>query len=117
VATVAIRSAARDRRERALSYAERARRAREDLVPLRARLVRETLREYNAMQIGAFDVLAARRLELAAGREALELLEMAWLARLDLEELCAGAFGGHTARAEPSGHDQAPAETSGARGH
>jgi hypothetical protein len=47
---------------------------------------------YNAMQIGAFDVLAARRQEIRAARERLVTLREAWKTRLDLEQLLAGGL-------------------------
>jgi hypothetical protein len=40
---------------------------------------------YNAMQIGAFEVLDAKQRETEARREHVEALEDAWLARIDLE--------------------------------
>ena len=61
-------------------------------LPLRSRLLRETLQNYNAMQIGAFAVLSARQQELLAVREHLAAQREAWLARLQLEELLAGSF-------------------------
>ncbi len=89
---VEVRSAARLLRERARSLAESARFARTTSVPLHARLVRETVQNYNAMQIGAFAVLAARREELRAQREAAALARDARLAEIDLDELLAGSL-------------------------
>jgi hypothetical protein len=62
------------------------------VVPLRTRHVRETVQQYNAMQIGALEVLAARRLEAAARREETETVRDARIARIDLEELLAGSL-------------------------
>jgi outer membrane protein, heavy metal efflux system len=89
---VEIRSAARLLRERSLSLRDRAVYVRQVLVPLRSRLVRETLQNFNAMQIGAFEVLRVKQQEAEAGREYVEGLRDAWLARLDLAELVAGSL-------------------------
>jgi cobalt-zinc-cadmium efflux system outer membrane protein len=87
---VETRSAARVFRERLLARSERAIYLRQVHLPVRARLVQETLQNYNAMQIGAFEVLLAKQQEIQAGREYVETLRDAHLARLDLEELIAG---------------------------
>lgn len=87
---VEIRSAARTFRERIIALADRTAYVKDVLLPLRARLVGETLQYYNAMQIGAFDVITAKQQEIEAGGEYIELMREARLARLDLEELLAG---------------------------
>jgi hypothetical protein len=87
-----VRAAARALRERAIALRDRVAYIRTVHLPIRHRLVRETLQYYNAMQVGAFDVLLAKQEEIAAGQELLETLRDAWLARLDLEELLAGSF-------------------------
>lgn len=89
---VDIRAAARTLREAVAASAERSVYARTVLVPLRARLTRETLRDFNAMQVGVFDVLVARRGELEAERQALAALGESSLAALDLLELVTGRF-------------------------
>ncbi len=87
---VEIRSAARVFRERLLARSERAMYLHDVHLPVRARLVQETLQNYNAMQIGAFEVLLAKQQEIEAGRQYVETLRDAHLARLDVEELIAG---------------------------
>jgi cobalt-zinc-cadmium efflux system outer membrane protein len=110
-----VRSAARRLADRAGTLRDRERALRETYLPLRARLVVETLQSYNAMQIGAFDVLRAKELERDAEREHVETLRDAWLARLDLQELLAGAL--PRARAEASGTPEAASGPSEAKGH
>ncbi|HLU40056.1 MAG TPA: TolC family protein [Planctomycetota bacterium] len=95
---VEIRAAARLLRDRFVHACERLAFVTGELLPARARFVRETLQNYNAMQIGAFTVFAARRAELLAEREHLEALRDAWLARIDLEELLAGSYDPRAAR-------------------
>lgn len=106
---VEIDSAARQLHERARSANARATSIREVELPLAARLVRETLRNYNAMQIGVFDVLLARQQQSEAARSYVETLREAWLARMDLEELLAGSLNRARIAAEPaaSGHSSA----------
>lgn len=89
---VEVRSAARRFRERFDTLRRRADYLRIVLVPLRARLVRETLQNYNAMQIGAFEVLRVKRDAIEAEHEYLETLRDARLAGLDLQELLAGSL-------------------------
>jgi cobalt-zinc-cadmium efflux system outer membrane protein len=61
-------------------------------VPARERLVTATLQNYNAMQIGAFDVIAAQRALDDAKRERVWVAQEVALARLDLAELLAGSL-------------------------
>ena len=82
--------------------AARAQRVREIELPLHARLVQETVQQYNAMQVGAFDVLDARVDELAAAQRAGQLELDAERAALDLAELLAGGAPGR-ARADAMG--------------
>ncbi len=92
---IAIRSAARVLRMRAESLRLREAHARTTLLPLSQRLVRETLRDYNAMQIGAFEVLESKRRDLEARRNHVRLRGGALEAQLDLAELLAGNFDAH----------------------
>jgi cobalt-zinc-cadmium efflux system outer membrane protein len=106
---VEIRSAARTYRDRVASLRDRARYLKDTYLPLRTKLLRETLANYNAMQVGAFEVLLAKQQELDAQREYVETLHLAWNARLDLEELLAGSYRAPRAAGEaepaPSGHE------------
>ena len=63
-------------------------------LPLRNRVVTETVKQYNAMQIPASRVLAERAGELAAEREHLMAKVMTAKAKLNLLELLAGGPGG-----------------------
>lgn len=89
---VEIRSAARRLRERVIALSDQVRYIRAEELPKSKRLVRETLRNYNAMQIGAFGVFVARQQEIEAMRNYVETLCAAWSARIDLEELLAGSL-------------------------
>ncbi|MFN9785062.1 MAG: TolC family protein [Planctomycetia bacterium] len=89
---VEVRSAARTFRDRVRSLRAAEAQARNELVPAERRLVEETLRNFNAMQVGAFDVLRARSREIEAERRAARLRYELRLARLDLAELAAGSL-------------------------
>jgi cobalt-zinc-cadmium efflux system outer membrane protein len=89
---VDIRSAARVFALRADAARTRAQYLSDSHVPALARVVREELRHYNAMQTGVFDVLMARSRELEASRSALEAARDARAAQLDFEELMAGSL-------------------------
>ena len=79
------------------------------LVPLRERIIRQTQLEYNAMLAGVFQLLAAKRDEIDAGRGLIESLRDYWIARTDLETAVGGELPvdtPSTAAAEPTHHHQ-----------
>ena len=88
---VEIRSAARLLRDRVTMLGERERFLREVHLPARSTAVRTTTQSYNAMQIGAFDVLAEQQLLLADERDHATTLLAAQRAQLDLQQLLAGS--------------------------
>ena len=89
---IEIRAAARSFRDRLIAVRERVAYVKGVLLPLRSRLVQETLQNYNAMQIGAIELIHARTAEIEAGDEYIVTLRDAVLARLDLDELLAGSL-------------------------
>ncbi len=106
---VRVRSAARRLRERSAALADQARFIRAEELPKSKRLVRETLRNYNAMQIGAFGVFVARQQEIEAMQNYVKTLREAWTARIDLEELLAGSY--RESRVEAGANDLQAAST------
>ncbi len=58
---------------------------RDEVLPLRREVVQRTLAEVNQMIAGTFDLLAARRAEVAAERRAVEARADYWQARFELE--------------------------------
>jgi cobalt-zinc-cadmium efflux system outer membrane protein len=90
--TVEIGAAARRLAARAKTLRAREAYLRETYLPLRQRFVDETMRSFNAMQIGAFDLIDARKGEMDARREHVQTRAAAWLAVLDLSELLAGSL-------------------------
>ncbi|MBK6939076.1 MAG: TolC family protein [Planctomycetes bacterium] len=63
-----------------------------EYLPARENYVTATLQNYNAMQIGAFDVIDAQRMLDGARQERVLAARDAALARLDLDELLAGSL-------------------------
>jgi outer membrane protein, heavy metal efflux system len=90
--TVEVEAAARRLSARVEALRERSAYLRDVYLPLRERLVEETLQFFNAMQIGAFDVLNAKQQQMDAKREFIETVRDAWLVSLDLKELLAGSL-------------------------
>lgn len=102
---IEIRSAARTFRDRIRVIEARVAFMTATLLPGRARVVREILKNYNAMQVGAFDVLMARQQEIESGRDLVDTLRDAWLARYDLEELLAGCLDRERLNTAPASND------------
>lgn len=63
------------------------------VLPLRRRVVAQAQLQYNAMQIGVFQLLAAKREATVAEQKRLALLGEYWAARNELERLLAGKLG------------------------
>lgn len=100
---ISVRAATRSARIRAAASERRVRTYREQVLPLREQVLRQTLLEYNAMQIGVFQLLQARREQLEANRAYVRTLREYWQARATLEQLLAGRLAGTLAT------DRAPA--------
>ena len=88
---IELRSAVRSATSRVLALRGRADFLRRVLVPLRTRIVEETQLEYNAMQAGAFQLLMAKREEIAAGAEYVAELRDYWIASSELAQILSGA--------------------------
>lgn len=95
---VALRAAARALRERTQLAGQRVRYFHEQVLPLHERLVREALLQANAMHVGVFQLLEARRRQVDAQRRYVEALREYWLVQADLQLLREGrmAPGGMT---------------------
>ncbi len=85
-----VRSAARQAAARLRAARARAVRFARVVVPLRQRILEQSVLQFNAMNLGIFELLRARRAVAEAGvRHAFALREY-WLARADLDRLLAG---------------------------
>lgn len=110
-----LRSAARMLWQRYEVTRKRALHLRDVVLPLRQRILEQTVLQYNAMNASPFDLLLARQQQIAASRQYLESLRDAWVGWTELQALRAGG--------SPAGSEMQPAGTSNAsstqtdRGH
>lgn len=88
---VELRARARATRQRALAAYAEARHVRDVVLPLRQRILDETLRHYNAMNASPSDLLLARRELVDAGRQYIDALRRFWRADTDARALARGA--------------------------
>src|SRR5437016_6856766 len=63
-------------------------------LPTRTRVTEESQLEYNAMQIGPFQLLQAKQEEVKTGAESVEALRDYWVARAELEKAVGGSLSG-----------------------
>ncbi|HEY8429240.1 MAG TPA: TolC family protein, partial [Sandaracinaceae bacterium] len=84
---VDVRSAAREARNRVISLRLRAVQYTNVIVPARQRVYEQTLLQYNAMQVGVFELVTALRMRLRAELEAAAALRDYWTARAALDAL------------------------------
>jgi outer membrane protein TolC len=94
---IALRSAAREARNRVQSTFGRARHYQTVILPALARVTEQSLLQYNAMQIGIFQLLQARREQLEAELAFVDVLRDYWQSTAELAALTAGATPGSSA--------------------
>jgi cobalt-zinc-cadmium efflux system outer membrane protein len=87
---VEVRSAARAARNRLLTTRAQANYYRQVLLPLRGQITEQTQLQYNAMQVGAFQLLQPKRDEVEAGVAYIEALRDYWVARAGLNQIASG---------------------------
>lgn len=87
---VRIRAAARAVQERMRGSQDRALYYRDIVLPLQERIVNETQLQYNAMQVGVFQLLRERERQIETGVAYVEALRDYWVTRADLEQLLSG---------------------------
>lgn len=85
-----LRSAARETRSRVDSAYARARQFQRVILPAQRRVVEETQLQYNAMQLGVFQLLQARREQLDVELAYVDTLREYWSAAAALDTLLAG---------------------------
>jgi outer membrane protein, heavy metal efflux system len=110
-----IRSQVREAHTRLLVAQQSVQHYRTAVLPLNQRIVTETLKFYNGMLLGVYDLLAAKQNQINAGRDYIAATKDYWLAHADLER----ALGGHLPgpqptepkQSEPKGKPEPPAAT------
>jgi outer membrane protein TolC len=87
---IRIRATARAAAARLQASARSASYYKDVLLPLRQHITNETQLQFNAMNIGVFQLLQAKRDQMEAARTYVELLREYWSARATAEQLVAG---------------------------
>ncbi|MDB4973879.1 MAG: copB [Myxococcaceae bacterium] len=87
---IEVRSRAREARNRLVSTHARARMYESTLVPAQRTVMEQTLLQYNAMQLGVFELLAARRAQLEIELAYVDAQAAYWQVSAQLEALLAG---------------------------
>ena len=94
--SIRVRSAARIERSRLLKARRRVEYYRKHILPLTNQILDQTLREYNAMQIGVFRLLDAKEQQIVAGQRYIETLRDYWISRARVEQLLNGRLPAET---------------------
>jgi outer membrane protein, heavy metal efflux system len=112
---VQIRAQARAVRDRLEGASDRTLYSRDILLPLHERIVNEAQLQYNAMQLGPFQLLRAREQQIQTAVAYIEALRDYWLARGDLGQLLNGRL--PSSGAMPPRSAGVPTGTNGREGH
>ena len=91
---VEIRSEARLLGQQLMTAYQTARHYRDVILPLRVQISSESQMLFNAMQIGVFQLIEARRQEITAGKKYIEALAQYWLIRTNYDTLLQGKLPG-----------------------
>jgi outer membrane protein TolC len=77
------------------------------LLPLRQEVVEQTQLQFNAMNVGVFQLLQAKRDQIETARAYVDVLRQYWTARAEVEQLLAGRMprAGTAAREPTTGGD------------
>ena len=87
---VDVRSRTRAARDAVTAAREQAEHYRRVVLPLRNEIVEQTQLQYNAMQLGPFQLLIAKQQQIDAGAAYIRALRDYWLARTELDQLLNG---------------------------
>src|SRR6266704_1847470 len=89
-----IRSDVRAARDKMLLSRRQVEYFKSTALPTRTRVTEESQLEYNAMQIGPFQLLQAKQEEVKTGAESVDALRDYWVARAELEKAVGGSLSG-----------------------
>lgn len=87
---IRVRAAARSSGSRLAAAAKSAAYYERVVLPLRQRVVDETQLQFNAMNVGVFQLLQAKRDQIETARAYVESLRSYWVARAEVDQLLAG---------------------------
>lgn len=107
---VNARSEVREARDHVIASRDQALLYRNVLLPRRVQIVEQTLRHYNFMLKGAFDLLLARQNEVNAERAYIEAWRDYWLGRTELERAIGGTLPSSESRNEESNRHESHGE-------
>ncbi len=85
-----IRSEAREAYTRVLAAQATVEHFKAAVLPVQQDIVNETLKFYNGMLLGIYDLLRAKQDQVAAGRDYIHAIKRYWLAYVDLEKALGG---------------------------
>ena len=108
---VEIRSEARENRGRVMATAQVVRHYQTALLPLQQTIVAETLKFYNGMLIGVYDLLLASQSQIQTGRQYIAANRDFWLAWTELERVVGGRIRLPTAAGAAQPPSAPPSET------
>jgi cobalt-zinc-cadmium efflux system outer membrane protein len=97
-----VRSEVREARGGLLAAREAVEFSQKNLLPLRQKILGETLLHYNAMQKNSYDLLAAKEREQMAEQGGIAALRDYWLARVELERAVGGRLTNETNSPAPA---------------
>jgi len=89
-----IRSDVRAARDRMLLARQQVEYFKSTALPVRTRVTEESQLEYNAMQIGPFQLLQAKQEEVKMGADYVKALRDYWVSRAELEKAVGGSLAG-----------------------
>ena len=84
---------------------------REAILPLADRVVEETLKFYNGMLLGVYDLLQAKQSQINAGRDYITAWREFWVASADLEHAIGGTLTLPVATSPAASPDSASPDT------
>jgi cobalt-zinc-cadmium efflux system outer membrane protein len=88
-----IRADVREASGRLAAAHDSIRHYREAILPLADQVVQETLKFYNGMLVGVYDLLQAKQSQINAGRDYISAWREFWIASADLERAVGGSLG------------------------
>ena len=91
---VRVRSTARLTRARLQTAGKTEGYYRKAVLPQRQRILQGTQRDYNAMQESIFQLIAAKRQQILAGREFIQAQRAYWIAHIRFQQLMSGTLPG-----------------------
>ncbi len=112
---IKIRSRARRARARLRQARSVVQAYRKEILPLRREILQQTLRQYNAMQVGVLQLILAKQQQVLAGQQYIKALRNYWWARVGTDSILTGrlpsdaesnidALGGQSITSNRGGH-------------